>query len=323
MVDFFEKTRLDLIKHLQMSLRTIRQLMGLSAQDLGNLIGLTRQTINNLENVKSQMTATQYVSLCAVIDDFTANKPELLPAISAVLEASVPSSAKSEASNVHNGSFLKKWFMCFSHQQGQGAFSLPSDNYDDLLKELAQNYKIFLDWNSLLAPGAERFVTNLVPKLLEANGSIIVPLRVVEYIQQMVLSADPEDSSEAQQAISLLGKLQKQGVVQIRGEKNDSNVYSTFISVFAKYKASYRLFLITQDEALAGDVIGMNGKESMSGFPIAAGYLADDGALVLYGESSAAEETETADGGAELAEEMKEMDGITIDNAIKGWDSIE
>lgn len=316
MVDFYEKTRLNLIKHLQLSLKTIRQIMGLSAQDLGNLISLTRQSINNLENVKSQMTATQYVALCAVIDDFTANKPELLPAISAVLEASLSNTSNSEASYVHNGSFLKKWFMSFEQQQGKKETALFSDNYNYLLKELAQNYKLFFDWTSLLAPGAEQFIKGLVPRLLEANGTIIVPLRVVEHIQQMVLSADPQESAEAQQAISLLGNLQKQGVLQIRGEKNDSNVYSTFISVFAKYKAAYRLFLITQDEVLANDVIDMNEKESMSGFPIAAGALSEEGILSLYGEAA-------ADGKVAYAEEQQLEDGITINNDIKGWGSIE
>lgn len=47
--------KIEMIDALQISLRVIRQLLGLSAQKLGELIGLTRQTINNLQLGKNQM----------------------------------------------------------------------------------------------------------------------------------------------------------------------------------------------------------------------------------------------------------------------------
>ena len=114
MVDFFLKTRQEMIEALQISLRAVRQLLGLSAQDLGELIGITRQTINNLELGKSQMSPTQYVALCAVIDNYISEKPELLTAIKAVLNVSIGNTDGQIVSNVHNSSFLKKWFFCFT-----------------------------------------------------------------------------------------------------------------------------------------------------------------------------------------------------------------
>jgi len=322
MVEMFETMRLDLIKHLQLSLRTIRQVMGLSAQELGNLIGLTRQTINNLENVKTQMTATQYVSLSAVIDDFTAKKPELLPAILAVLEASVVNTSRNEFYSTYQGSFLKGWFQSFAEEQQQRSLTLSEIAPPELLKELAHSYKIFLDSSSLLCEGAVHFLDQLVPHLLQHKVAIIVPLRVIETIQQLSAEDDAEQGSKAQQAITLLGKLQKQGVLQIRGEKNDSNVHSTIISVFAKYKATYRLFLITQDEELAGDVLAMNEKEYMSGFTIGAGFIADDGKLHLYNEEARIEHDSAAEK-EDTVEEHTESDDILTSNIIKGWDNIE
>src|SRR5690606_25353672 len=118
--------------------------------------------------------------------------------------------------------------------------TLTSDEPAELLKELAQGYKIFIDSSSLMGEEAQQFLDSLVPQLLHYKAAIIVPLRVIETIQQLAADEDSEQASQAQLAIASLGKLQKQGVLQIRGEKNDSNVYSTIISVFAKYKASYR-----------------------------------------------------------------------------------
>lgn len=320
MVDFFLKTRLDMIDNLQTSLRAIRQLLELSAQDLGELIGLTRQTINNLETKKSQMTPTQYVSLCAVIDNMTTERPEILSAIIAVLNSNGLNAIKGEALNVHNASFLKRWFLCFPHEQinPNGLVQFTNENYDDLLNVISQNYKIFVDLSSLMSPGITTFFAAISPKLVASNSYIIIQLRVIEQIQKRMLSSNYEESQQAQVALSLLSEAQNRGIVQIRGEASDSNIYSTFISVFAKYKTSYRLFLITQDVRLARDVLSMNRKEAMEGFPISTGFLSDGGILKSHGDAN---EYRLSD--IQISHNLKEDNENVDEDLSKGWDSIE
>ena len=319
MVDFFLNTRRDMIDTLQISLRAVRQLLGLSAQELGELIGLTRQTINNLELGKSQMSPTQYVALCAVIDHYVSEKPELLTAIIAVLKVSVSNTDGQIISNVHNSSFLKKWFFCFPNDYKEfiGNVESSGENYAKFLSTLAQNYKIFVDWTFLVMPNANNVLDTMLPELIAANNSIIVPLRVVEYLQQQMLSSKQEEADRAKAAIITINKYLNKGAIQIRGEKEDSNIYSTFISVFAKYKSSYRLCLLTQDENLAKDIQVMNEKQELKGFPIMTCFLSDDNTIKIYDKDSKP--------GTSL--DIKQIGSNTVqfnvEEVAKGWDTIE
>ena len=321
MVDFFLKTRQEMIEALQISLRAVRQLLGLSAQELGELIGITRQTINNLELGKSQMSPTQYVALCAVIDNYVSEKPELLTAIKAVLNVSIGNTDGQIVSNVHNSSFLKKWFFCFPNDHNDFIENIEGsgENYTKFLSTLAQNYKIFVDWTFLVMPNANSALDGMLSELLAANNSIIVPLRVVEYLQQQILSSKPEEAHTAKTAIATINKYLKQGAVQIRGEREDSNVYSTFISVFAKYKSSYRLCLLTQDENLAKDIQAMNEKQEMVGFPIMTGFLSDDNTIKTYSENLKPSLL------VEKSDIKVDVNTVQFDveKVAKGWDTIE
>lgn len=71
----------------------------------------------------------------------------------------------------------------------------------------------------------------------------------------------------AQRAMKILMDMQMQDLVEIRGEKSDSNVISTFVSVFAKFKCVNRLALITCDRKLAKQIEALNNDE-MGGFHI-------------------------------------------------------
>lgn len=321
MVDFFLKTRQEMIETLQISLRAVRQLLGLSAQELGELIGLTRQTINNLELGKSQMSPTQYVAVCAVIDNCISEKPELLIAIKAVLKVSVVNTDGQVVSNVHNSSFLKKWFFCFTNDHGDFTdnIEVSSNNYAKFLNMLAQNYKIFVDWTFLVMQNSNRGLESISAELLDSNNSIIVPLRVVEYLQQQILSSNQEEAHIAKNAIATINKYLKEGTIEIRGEKDDSNVYSTFISVFAKYKTSHRLCLLTQDDNLAKDILSMNEKQEMAGFPIFVGFLTDDGTIKAYSDNSKPSSLVEI-GDIKINENTVIFD---VEKVAKGWDAIE
>ena len=64
------------IGKLQMNLGIIRKLAGWSPKELGDMIGSTKQTIYNLENMKSPMSLSQYISIRSLIDYAIESEPE-------------------------------------------------------------------------------------------------------------------------------------------------------------------------------------------------------------------------------------------------------
>ena len=59
-----EKTR----QILQDNLKSIREILNWTSEDLGNLIGVTKQTISNLETKNSKLTKLHYIALRTVVD---------------------------------------------------------------------------------------------------------------------------------------------------------------------------------------------------------------------------------------------------------------
>jgi DNA-binding XRE family transcriptional regulator len=288
MFDFFLHTREKMIANLQASLRSVRQLLNLSAQELGDFIGVTRQTVNNLETGKTPMSPTQYVAISAVLDKVLEEKPELYPALTSVIQTSGYSAEDTlggEIINVHNGSFLKKWFMCFPgtgslEQTLQGKPLLDGD----ALNTIAKNYKIFVNYDSLLAQSSQEFFDQFAPLLKQHGNRLIIPLLVVETLQNMLLVPDPLKAGQAKEGLALLTDLQAREVIEIRGEQTDKTINSLLFSVFARHKSSYRLLLITQTENLAQDILSLNHNQSLPGFSIVCCYLDGEGSLKVYNE---------------------------------------
>ena len=59
-----EKTR----QILQDNLKSIREILNWTSEDLGNLIGVTKQTISNLEKKNSKLTKLHYIAIRTVVD---------------------------------------------------------------------------------------------------------------------------------------------------------------------------------------------------------------------------------------------------------------
>lgn len=60
--------------------------MGYSIVELAEYVGVTRQTINNLETGKSKMSAMQFLSLAAVVDNYITINGDMYQAIAAILD---------------------------------------------------------------------------------------------------------------------------------------------------------------------------------------------------------------------------------------------
>ncbi|MCL2377941.1 MAG: hypothetical protein FWC77_02340 [Defluviitaleaceae bacterium] len=282
MIDFLESSRQQMIDNLQVSLRAVRSLMGFSAQEIGEFIGVTRQTINNLETGKSKMTPIQYVSVCAVIDNYVDVHDEMLSAVVAIIDGNGLKQNKDYASSFHNSSLLKRWFTCFgelSDIRNMGEANKTA-NHSHLLNNLISGYKLFIAADSLLAEGIGSFIPIFNDCLQTAKAKAIIPLRVVEEIQQQL--TDVEGSRKAVNALKIINDMQKRGIAELRGESGDTNPQDTILSVFAKFRSVHRLCLITQDKAFAAEIIGLNHASDRQGFDIIVGYIDDAGVLNMY-----------------------------------------
>lgn len=265
MIDFYYHLRQKMITRMQTSLKQIRQVLGFGVQEFSELIGLTRQTINNLETKKNKMSSTQYIAICALIDNYTKDKSELLSAILNILASNDEEYINDSLDNDVNKSFLKEWFLSFPDNSKILNFSIDeiSTIEDKYFNEIAENYKIFLDNTILLEESFQNKVQTFAKAMEENNNKFIVPFKVIEDIQRQILASNKNIT----RGINILEELQNKNLIDIRGEVTDIDINSTFLSVFAKFKSLYRLALITNNLNLASQISVLN-NENIKGFNI-------------------------------------------------------
>jgi transcriptional regulator with XRE-family HTH domain len=72
---------------LQQNLSSIRKIAGWTTEQLGEQIGVTKQTISNLENSKTPMSLTQYITIRSILDFEIESNPEntVLPQVINIL----------------------------------------------------------------------------------------------------------------------------------------------------------------------------------------------------------------------------------------------
>ena len=223
---------------------------------------------------------------------------------------------------IENGSLLKKWFMCFPDESKIFGFSsdMTSAIANEDFNNIAENYRVFLDQTVLFEDDFSNAIQPLALALKNSGNKFIVPLKVIEAIQHQLMSPNENDVSLAKNGMKLLMGMQNEELVDIRGEKNDVNIVSTFVSVFAKFKCVNRLAIITCDAKLAKQIMGLN-NDALGGFNI----------LVLkYSKANGFQKWEQEDLCDEEIEqsimmndndELKPEDGSTA--GLKGWESID
>lgn len=319
MVDFYYQLRQKMVRAMQASLKQIRQVLGFGVQEFGDLIGLTRQSINNLETLKNNMSTIQYVAVCAVIDNCLKDKPELLPVISTILCSNEDDSENNIFETIEAGSLLKKWFLCFPDEATILGFS--TSNSSDISSEdfsnIAESYRVFLDQTVLIEAGFSSAIRPLALAMKSNGNKFIVPLKVIQAIQHQLMSFDNREASLAQGGMKLLMSLQNEDLVDIRGEKSDVNIISTFVSVFAKFKCVNRLALITCDSKLANQILALNNNE-IGGFNILVLKYSDDKRIKKW------EQDDVNINNTEESISFKEISALenSATNPLMGWDTI-
>lgn len=316
MIDFYYQLRQKMIDTMQLSLKQIRQVLGFGVQEFGDLFGLTRQSINNLESRKKQMSAIQYVAICAVIDHCTKDKPELLSVLSTILRSNESEQESGVFETIENGSLLKKWFLCFPDDSKIIGFPQTESSVIESTDfgNIADTYRIFLDQTVFLEDGFLNAIQPLISAMKNNGSKFIVPLKVIEAIQYQMLSADGEEAKSARCGMNLLMGMQKENLVEIRGEKSDVNIISTFVSVFAKFKCVNRLALITCSSKLANQVASLN-NDAIGGFNIL---------ILKYSKGNGIQKWKTEDMVCSKWENIdSKVSDSDLDAKFKGWGTID
>lgn len=137
------------------------------------------------------------------------------------------------------------------------------------LKKYVKNYKIFIDTCSLLYEHSDEFMQRLVP-ILKSNGAkLYVAVKVVAELQKHSKNKENAELREgAIRQLAVLQKLTNEGVIGYRGsekELNDKHTFAdaVFFTAFSMLRLDHQVLFITQDRALAKDIMNMNGQKSI------------------------------------------------------------
>ena len=280
-----------MIENLQDSLRLVRHLMEFGVEEFAEAIGVTRQTVNNLETKKTKMSATQYIAIAALVDNYFAQNERMLPALKAILDSDGKDYGEEYETAFRGDSLLRRWFEDFidfpdDEELTDNDFEDFSDDNENPLWDLAQDYKIFIDAELLKTAAADDFVFDLMAALDFAEGKAVIPLRSIE---QLKAETTPEEFA---QATDFIQQMNEHEVLQIFGEETDSDFRNTILTVFERFRNKYHLCLITPDESLAREVLKLNHAEDALG--IAAAFV-EDGMLKFYVDEELSEEEVTAE----------------------------
>lgn len=297
-----------MIENLQDSLRPVRHLMQFGVEEFAEAIGVARQTVNDLETKKTKMSATQYIAIAALVDNYFAQNEKMLPALKAIIDSDGKDYGEEYETAFCGNSLLKRWFEDFIDFAADD-FEIEdfADDNENPLWDLAQEYKIFLDAELFKTTEAEEFAYNLTTALDFADEKAVIPLRSIE---QLKAEATAE---EFNQAMTFIRQMQEREVLQIFGEADDSDFRNTILTVFERFRNKYKLCLITPDESLARNVLELKDSGDEDALEITAGFV-ENGELKFYVDAEPLAEEE-------ITAEEQQPPADTL-NKFSGWSEL-
>lgn len=258
MADTLLDAQRQMIQVFQDSLRQLRQVIGLGVQEFADCLGVTRQTVNNLETGRAIMSPMQYIAIAAVIDNRLRDDPGLFPIVAMILQTRDTSTPK-VFDVIEERSLLRKWFSFFPWKPDFDTATQRALGPQGDFGFIADNYKIFLDDSILMCESFRQNAEPLLFALSTRKNSFIVPMSAVEALKSLSDSADEETCLVAKSSLEFLARLQRRGVLDLRGSVVDGSVSETICSVFEKFRQLYRLCLITQNLELVNKLRFLNG----------------------------------------------------------------
>ncbi|MFI3210178.1 MAG: hypothetical protein R3Y64_03905 [Peptostreptococcaceae bacterium] len=241
-------------------MKFIRHILGFNVQEMADFMGVTRQTINNLETNKSPMSISQYIVFCAIIDNKCKYNSEALRAINAIIRSNSTFNENVDLNRLYDGLFLEKWFSILSMDNLEiNKNEIEFNNSSELFEEICDTHKIFVSYDALMMPDSNIIFDYIVTILKKYEQKLIIPIKVIEKIQNISDQEDNKLSMQAKHALVCIENMKYNQIIKIRGEEGDSeDINDLFIELFNKYSYDYNLALITQSKFLVHTLINEN-----------------------------------------------------------------
>ena len=141
------------------------------------------------------------------------------------------------------------------------------------LEIFCQEYKIFVDTCSFMYEYAESFFNKFKPLLIKYNNHLIIPSSVIIELKKNVNLDDRKAKEKAEKGFNILNSFGADNLLKIQGEENDTLPENLFQELFFKFKNSYNLCLITQNNNLAKKLFEMSLKPVNSKYNMQIFYI--------------------------------------------------
>lgn len=138
------------------------------------------------------------------------------------------------------------------------------------MNKLIKNYKLFIDTGSLLESSATKvFIEVLLPLLQQHDAKVLVSGRTIDNLEYQRSSQNPPVQSKASDALKILQAIQNVNRLfdakdphTIAGDPFDT--FNLFTELFIGYQLKFKLCLITQNEALALQILKNSRSEAFN-----------------------------------------------------------
>ena len=262
-----KEKRQQMISGMQSSLKIIRQVVDLSAQEIADYIGVSRQTISSIETKKSVMNAAQYISISAILDREIPKHDCALDQIKAVLKAHSEGSGD-EIIQLKNDSFIEGWFGTYDELHVDTELIKSKVLDDEDLRNLCENYMLFFSHDVFENDSIESFIFKLMPYLKDANACIYMPVVAIDTIENKMKSPDEEVAKKAKRTANIIMSLDRAGLLSVRGDEENRDLEEFLVNVITYFRDAKNLALFTESEELTERVLSINDIKTDSTLPI-------------------------------------------------------
>ncbi len=139
---------------------------------------------------------------------------------------------------------------------------------------------LMIDTSSLMEPSCSRVIEQMIPALQRYGKKLIVPQRVIEELQKHQRNRNnPEKARLAEWGLSCCARLKKASCLDVRGADTDHFADNAIYVALLRYHYDYQMLLITQDKALAQDVLQLNRDTLLRGKQVSVMYITARGEL--------------------------------------------
>lgn len=108
--------------------------------------------------------------------------------------------------------------------------------------------------------GCQKFFINSTPYLKETGEKIHIAYKCIEELGKIHSDSSREQKKRdsAEEAVKIIYSMEQEGLLDVRGSKNDSFGDSVILQNLIRYFVKYNVVLITQDRGLASDAECLN-----------------------------------------------------------------